>query len=178
MQLYKSRGIASSELFQNKQLYLQSLAAVTKARTELQFTQITAPSDGVIGLVNIRAGNYVAVGQVLNAIITSKDRQVSFFLPASRAQLIKIDDAVTYKTSLDDAKPIANGKIVAINIVADPNDHMQMLKASINKTMTPGSYVTVVVDVGQKKATVVVPTSAVDRSIYGNSVFKVVAGKA
>ena len=55
---------------------------------------------------------------------------------------------------------------------------MQMLKASINKTMTPGSYVTVVVDVGQKKSTVVVPTSAVDRSIYGNSVFKVVAGKA
>jgi membrane fusion protein, multidrug efflux system len=77
--------------------------------------------------------------------------------------------------TLDSASAsLGTGRITAINPVADDatrNVRVQATFANRARRLRPGMYVTVHVDLGQRRPVVALPVTAINYAPYGNSVF-------
>ncbi len=89
------RGVSAQELDQLKAAVANSLssirageAALTQARLNLEFTNITAPVDGRTSRANVTEGNLVNVGDPILTTVVSTDRVYAYF-DASEALYLK-----------------------------------------------------------------------------------------
>jgi len=151
-------------------------AAIESAQTNLDYTAITAPTDGRIGVRLVDPGNLVrASDQNAIAMLTrTQPITVLFTLPAQslddvRAALARGAVEVT-AFDRDNRKALATGKLLLIDNMIDQTTSTIRLKAEFanaDEELWPGEFVNARLKVDTRVDALVVPSTAVQRGPQG-----------
>jgi multidrug efflux system membrane fusion protein len=189
--LIKQHFVAAQDLENQRQLVRQQealvaadTAAAASARTELGYTRITAPIDGVAGIRLVDVGNLVSANSGSGIVVLTQVHPINviFSLPEQNLDLVRATDAndPLPVTALDraDSHPIAEGVLKVIDNQIDTTTGTFKLKAEFaneKNVLWPGQFVNVRVRVRTVANGLVVPTTAVQRNTEGSYAYVVKA---
>ncbi len=152
-------------------------AAIESAKLNLQFTKITAPIAGRIGLRQVDVGNIVhATDQTPMAVITQMQPiAVLFTIPADQLPqvLVKLRAGAHLPVEAYDRADqvkIATGTLETVDNQIDPNTGTSRLKAVFsneNEVLFPQQFVNCRLLLEIKHGVVIVPVAAVQRGPQG-----------
>ena len=151
-------------------------AAIESAQTQLDYTTITAPIDGRIGVRLVDPGNIVHANDqgALATVTQTRPTAVLFTLPASwlddvRAALKRGPVAVT-AFDQDNRKQLATGQLLLIDNVIDQTTASIRLKAMFpndDEVLWPGEFVNARLLLETRNDVLTIPPTAVQRGPNG-----------
>ena len=190
-ELIKKNFVAGQDLENQRQLVRQQEAlvaadeaAASSARTQLGYTKITAPIDGIAGIRQVDVGNLVTANSGTGLVVLTQVHPINviFNLPEQNLALVRTTDASTPLpvTALDrgDSHPLAEGVLKVIDNQIDTTTGTFKLKsefANLENTLWPGQFVNVRVKVKTVGNGLVVPATAVQRGPDGSYAYVVQA---
>ena len=159
-------------------------AMIQTAQTQLEYTTITAPSDGRMGVRLVDPGNIVHANDQgsLATLVLTQPSAVMFTLPAR--YLDDVRDAMTRGPvevtayDQDNRRALATGKLLLVDNVIDQATATIRLKAMFpneDEKLWPGEFVNAHVLLDTRGNAVVVPSAAVQRGPQGLFVWTVTA---
>lgn len=182
--LAKMNAVSQRELIAAKSSYNASIASVSaskaslqNAKLELGYCRVLAPISGLIGISNVRVGDYVRPGatSVLNTVSDLGDVRVRFTM--SEQEYLRIFREITKKDSnlkgagqsvslkLSDGSMYPQiGKMSFADRQVDPTTGAMTFEAAFpnpDKLLRPGQYVKVGVVTDVRKDALVIPQRAV-----------------
>jgi len=189
--LAKQGIVAQQQADQSRALYEQyqgsidmDKSAIANARLNLQYTRITAPFTGRVGLRQIDSGNIVHANDT-NSMLTIAQMEpiaVIFTLPEDNIQIVlsRMKQGVLQVDafSRDDRTKIAGGKLETVDNQIDPTTGTVKLKAVFDnqdRSLWPNQFVNVHLQLETRKNAIVAPASAVQRGPQNNPFAYVVA---
>jgi multidrug efflux system membrane fusion protein len=158
-------------------------AQVESARLNLEYTQIKAPLDGVVGVRLVDAGNIVHAADAASTIvvITQLD-PVAVFLTAPEDELPRVTAAMRRGEvmceafSRDGAARLAVGKLAVVDNQINQSTATLKLKAIMpngDRALWPNQFVKARVLLDTQAGALVVPAAAVQRGPKGTFVYRV-----
>ncbi|HEV7491478.1 MAG TPA: efflux RND transporter periplasmic adaptor subunit [Rhodanobacteraceae bacterium] len=183
--LIKQHFVAAQDLENQRQLVRQQEAlvaaddaAMSSAKTQLGYTRITAPIDGMAGIRQVDVGNLIAANAGTGIVTLTEVHPINviFSLPEQNLDLVRTTDDASDPlpvTALDrnDSHPIADGVLKVIDNQIDTTTGTFKLKAEFantTNTLWPGQFVNVRVEVRTVTGGLVVPATAVQRGPDGS----------
>ncbi len=159
--------------------------ALDDARTQLSYTQITAPFDGRLGLRKVDAGNIVKTSDA-NGIVTLTQLQpidVLFTIPSDQLPriLARFNTGEPMPVAAYDRNfknVLATGVLKSIDNVIDPTTGMVKLKAEYaneDNTLFPNQFVNARLQVEERQNAIIAPSNAILRGSQGTYVYVVSA---
>lgn len=161
---------------QTKASIAADTAAIETAQTNLDYTDIVAPTDGRMGVRMVDPGNIVhANDQGVIAILTqTQPTTVVFTLPAHTLddvrEAIKAGDVEVAAYDRDNVRLLSTGKLATIDNLIDQATATYRLKAMFaneDEKLWPGEFVNARLLLTTRKNVVVVPPAAVQRGPHG-----------
>lgn len=157
---------------QSEALAAAAEARVAALRTAIGRKTIRAPFAGKVGITDLKPGQYVAEGSLVATIVgTQSGIYVDFTLP--QAVVATLDREKPVRVTLGTAQLIA--RIVAsessVNEASRSLGYRALIK-DYDGALPAGSMVTVEVDTGADGTVVAIPRTAVMRSPYGSTVYR------
>lgn len=159
-----------------KAAIMADTAAIETAQTQLDYTDITAPSDGRMGVRLIDPGNNVRSTDTaaIAVLVRTQPTFVTFTLPAQTLDSIREakgrGDTKVVAYDRDNKKALSTGKLQTIDNVIDQTTASYKLKATFandDEKLWPGEFVNARVMVDTVKQALVIPNSAVQRGPAG-----------
>ena len=152
------------------------VADIETAQTQLDYTNITAPSDGRMGVRLVDPGNTIRASDTgsIATLVRTQPTFVTFTLPAQT-----LDDVRDAKArgevqviafDRDNRRAISTGTLETIDNMIDQTTASYRLKATFandDERLWPGQFVNARVLVNTNKNVVVVPNTAVQRGPKG-----------
>ncbi|MCC6720072.1 MAG: efflux RND transporter periplasmic adaptor subunit [Acetobacteraceae bacterium] len=184
---FASRQALDTAASQVAQLEAQSRAdeaAVKSAQVNLDYTSITAPFDGRMGLRNIDPGNVVRFADNTNTAIATISQIhpiVAVFtlpqdaLPAIQAAMARGKLPVA-ALSPDDRTILAQGELLATDSIIDATTgtiRMKAVFANRDTKLWPGQFVNIRLTLEVERGVITVPSSAVQRGPAGLFVYTI-----
>ncbi len=156
-------------------------AAIEMATTQLGYTRVTAPIDGIAGNILAFAGNIVRANDTPLVVINQvQPINVSFSLPEMRLADIRAADGngpraltVTARIPGDDRDPLT-GQLSFVDNAVDPTTGTIALKAQFAneaRRMTPGQFVEVDMRLREIRDAIVIPSEALQTGPSGTFVY-------
>ncbi len=157
---------------------------VRDAEINLGYCRMTAPIDGRIGEALVKVGNLVGAGDdTALATIEQLDPIGVDIRPSSR-YLARATELIQNGLTVNLIRPSLQGeeqhkypgKAIFIDNTIDPTTSTFLVKASVpnpEKTLLPGEYVKVNLNIGEYRDAVVVPEQSVIESQVGQTVYVV-----
>jgi multidrug efflux system membrane fusion protein len=158
------------------------LAAIESARLNLDYTQIKAPIDGVVGVRLVDAGNLVHTADANGlVVITQLDpAAVLLTLPEDELPQItaaqKLGDVPVEAWSRDGLVQLGTGKLIVVDNQINQTTATLKLKASVpnpNGTLWPNQFVKARILVDTEKGALVVPSATIQRGPQGTFIYVV-----
>lgn len=188
-QLYKQNSIARQQVDTQRAQVLQlqgqaktDQAAVDDARLQLDYTRITAPIDGRLGLRKVDVGNYVRASDAEGLIVITRSHPIDVLfaipqasLPDVLARQKTIPDLRADVLGRDGTTKLATGTLIAIDNQIDVATGTVQLKArfaNADNALFPNQFVNMRLDLGQAQG-LLVPVRAVQRSSTGEFVYRI-----
>ncbi|SEH56369.1 efflux RND transporter periplasmic adaptor subunit [Magnetospirillum fulvum] len=174
-------GAEPKQLLQQREAELtQANAAIQGIDARIAQKAIRAPFAGLIGIRRVNLGQYVNAGDPLATLTALDPLYVNFTVPQQDLSKLRLGGDVTVRT---DAYPdrLFPARINAIEpkVGQDTrNISVQATLANPHQILRPGLYVTAGIMQPMRPETILVPTTAVQTSASGDSVFVVRNGKA
>jgi membrane fusion protein, multidrug efflux system len=161
---------------QFKAMIAADQGAIEAARTQLNFTTIAAPIDGVVGFRQVDVGNIVQTTDAnpLTVLTQIKPCTAIFTLPQDdlgpvREAMLRGDvEVLAYDQ--DNVNQLAKGRLLLIDNQIDQSTSTIRLKAEFpneNERLWPGEFIHVRMHVTTRKDAVTVPPVAVQRGPDG-----------
>ncbi|HEY7662624.1 MAG TPA: efflux RND transporter periplasmic adaptor subunit [Xanthobacteraceae bacterium] len=157
-------------------------AMIQTAQTQLEYTTITAPSDGRIGVRLVDPGNIVHASDQgsLATLVLTQPSAVMFTLPARalddiRGAMARGPVPVTAYDQ-DNRNALATGQLLLVDNIIDQGSATIRLKAMFpndDEKLWPGEFVNAHVLIDTRSNAVVVPSAAVQRGPDGLFVWTV-----
>jgi membrane fusion protein, multidrug efflux system len=157
-------------------------AAISNAQTQLDYTQISAPISGVVGLRQVDVGNIVTAAAQTGIVTITQIEPIAVIFTAPENELPNIKDAQgatplkTIALTTDGKKPLAEGKLAVVNNQVDSTSGTIRLKAVFDNkdhALWPGQSVSTRLLVSTLKDATVVPDEAVQHGTRGLYAFVV-----
>jgi multidrug efflux system membrane fusion protein len=159
-------------------------AMIETAQTQLEYTTITAPSDGRMGVRLIDPGNIVHANDQgsLATLVLSQPSAVMFTLPARH--LDDVRDAMARGPvevtayDQDNRRALATGKLLLIDNIIDQATSTIRLKAMFpneDEKLWPGEFINAHLLLDIRSNAVVVPSTAIQRGPQGLFVWNITA---
>ncbi len=160
--------------------YDQANAGIAKTQAIISQKLVRAPFDGQLGVRRVEVGQFLTAGTQIVTLTDLSMLYANFTVTEKDSGQLKVGQTVRI---LVDAYPGRNfeGKITTIEpqIATDTrNIRVQATIANPDKILKPGMFATTTVVLPDKPPVVTVPETAVDYTLYGNSVFLVTEKKA
>ena len=152
------------------------IAAIETAQTNLDYTNITATTDGRMGVRMVDPGNIVhASDQTAIAILTQTEPAVVVFtLPAQTLDDVREamarGDVQVAAYDRDNVRLLSMGKLTTIDNLIDQTTATYRLKATFaneDEKLWPGEFVNARLLLETRKNVVVIPPAAVQRGPHG-----------
>jgi membrane fusion protein, multidrug efflux system len=159
--------------------YDQANAGIARMEALISQKLVRAPFDGELGTRRVEVGQYLTAGtQIVSLTDLSK---LYANLTATEKQSSQIQVGQTVRVAVD-AYPgrTFEGKITTIEpqIAADTrNIRVQATISNPEKILKPGMFTTTTIVLPEKPPVITVPETAVDYTLYGDSVFLVTEKK-
>jgi membrane fusion protein, multidrug efflux system len=162
-----------STVDQAQAAYDQAIAGIAKTQALISQKLVRAPFDGELGVRHIEVGQYLTAGTMIVTLTDLSMLYANFTVTEKQSAQLKVGQTVRVVV---DAYPNRNfeGKITTVEpqISADTrNIHVQATIANPDLILKPGMFTTTTVVLPDNPAVVTVPETAVDYTLYGDSVF-------
>jgi multidrug efflux system membrane fusion protein len=153
--------------------YDQAIAGISKTEALISQKLVRAPFDGELGVRHVEVGQFLTAGTQIVTLTDLSMLYANFTVTEKQSAQLKVGQTVRVVV---DAYPKRNfeGKITAIEpqISTDTrNIHVQATIANPDHILKPGMFTTTTVVMPDKPAVVTIPETAVDYTLYGDSVF-------
>src|SRR5258708_1164742 len=159
-------------------------AAANNARIQLEFTRITAPISGRVGLRLVDQGNLVHANDTNGLVVITQVEPISvvFTLPENNfeqvhgSMLSNTNNQPLTVVALDRAnhRIVGEGSLAAVDNQIDEGNGTIKFKATFKnegQTLWPGQFVNVKLRVAQEKNALVVPTGAIQQGPNGDCAY-------
>jgi multidrug efflux system membrane fusion protein len=159
--------------------YDQANAGIAKTQAIISQKLVRAPFDGELGVRHVEVGQYLTAGTQIVTLTDLSTLYANFTVTEKGSAALKVGQTVRI---LVDAYPgrIFEGKITAIEpqIATDTrNIRVQATLDNPEHILKPGMFATTTVVLPDKPAVVTVPETAIDYTLYGDSVFLITEKK-
>lgn len=159
--------------------YDQALAGIAKTEAVISQKLVRAPFSGDLGVRKVEVGQYLTAGTAIVSLTDLSELWANFTVTEKDSGNLKVGQPVRLKV---DAYPgrTFDAKITTIEpqISTDTrNIRVQATVANPEKILKPGMFVTTTVVLPNKPAVITVPETAVDYTLYGDSVFVITEKK-
>ena len=185
-----SRGFATDQQVADQRSQVTQLqstlksdqAAIDDAQTQLSYTTLTAPFDGITGVRRLDVGNVIHPTDLDGLVTLAQVQPVAVLLTLPSANIAQVQDAlaagpvkaVAYDqvgtTALD------TGQLLVVNNQADPQSGTVQLKAvfpNAQRRLWPGAFVNVELTTSVAKGALTVPAEAVQQGPNGTFAYAV-----
>jgi multidrug efflux system membrane fusion protein len=157
----------------------QANAGIAKTQAIISQKLVRAPFDGELGVRKVEVGQYLTAGTQIVSLTDLSELYANFTVTEKDSGSLKVGQVVRIKV---DAYPrrTFEGKITTIEpqISADTrNIRVQATIANPEKILKPGMFATTTVVLPDKAPVVTIPETAVDYTLYGDSVFLITEKK-
>src|SRR5437762_5000476 len=157
----------------------QANAGIAKTQAIISQKLVRAPFDGELGVRKVEVGQYLTAGTQMVSLTDLSELYANFTVTEKDSGQLKVGQTVRVAV---DAYPSRTfeGKINAIEpqISTDTrNIHVQATIDNPDHILKPGMFTTTTVVLPDKPAVVTVPETAVDYTLYGDSVFLITEKK-
>jgi multidrug efflux system membrane fusion protein len=159
--------------------YDQANAGIAKTQAIISQKLVRAPFDGELGVRHVEVGQFLTAGTQIVSLTDLSELYANFTVTEKDSAQLKVGQTVRIAV---DAYPgrAFEGKITAIEpqIATDTrNIRVQATIANPDHILKPGMFATTTVVLPDKPAVVTVPETAVDYTLYGDSVFLITEKK-
>ena len=159
--------------------YDQANAGIAKTQAIISQKLVRAPFDGELGVRHVEVGQFLTAGTQIVSLTDLSELYANFTVTEKDSANLKVGQAVRLAV---DAYPgrAFEGKITTIEpqIATDTrNIRVQATIANPDHILKPGMFATTTVVLPDKPAVVTVPETAVDYTLYGDSVFLITEKK-
>ncbi|WP_092227703.1 efflux RND transporter periplasmic adaptor subunit [Bradyrhizobium sp. Gha] len=159
--------------------YDQAMAGIAKTEALISQKLVRAPFSGDLGVRKVEVGQYLTAGTAIVSLTDLSELWANFTVTEKDSANLKVGQMVRLKV---DAYPgrTFDGKITTIEpqIATDTrNIRVQATIANPEKILKPGMFVSTTVVMPDKPAVTTVPETAVDYTLYGDSVFVITEKK-
>jgi len=153
--------------------YDQAIAGISKTEALISQKLVRAPFDGELGVRHVEVGQFLTAGTQIVTLTDMSMLYANFTVTEKQSAQLQVGQTVRVVV---DAYPKRNfeGKITAIEpqISTDTrNIHVQATIANPDRILKSGMFTTTTVVLPDKPAVVTIPETAVDYTLYGDSVF-------
>ena len=159
--------------------YDQANAGIAKTEAIISQKLVRAPFDGQLGVRHVEVGQFLTAGTQIVSLTDLSTLYANFTVTEKDSAALKVGQTVRVAV---DAYPGRSfeGKINAIEpqISTDTrNIHVQATLDNPDRILKPGMFATTTVVLPDKPPVVTVPETAVDYTLYGDSVFLITEKK-
>lgn len=174
-QLVRRDFATQATMDENQQALEAARAGIARSQAVIDQKVIKAPFAGELGLRRVELGQYVGPGNMLVTLTDLGHLYATFTLPERDRAAVAVGQPVELRA---DAFPdeVFKGAITAIEPQVDPATRVMRVQATLANTerrLLPGMFVNARVVLPPVDDVVSVPETAVDRTLYGDSVFVV-----
>jgi multidrug efflux system membrane fusion protein len=160
--------------------YDQANAGISRTEAVISQKLVRAPFDGVLGVRHVEVGQYLSAGTQIVTLTDLSLIYANFTVTEKDSGTLKVGQTVRLVV---DAYPgrVFEGKITTIEpqISSDTrNIRVQATLDNPDHVLKPGMFATTTVVLPDKPAVVTVPETAVDYTLYGDSVYLIHEEKA
>jgi membrane fusion protein, multidrug efflux system len=162
-------------------------AAIEYARTELSYTKLVAPFDGVTGIRLLDVGNIIqpnngAASSTTGVVVVTQVQPISVIFTVPMADIPDVQDALakgpleTIAFSQDGKTQLDTGQLLLVDNQADPTSGTVRLKAIFpnqQRRLWPGTFVNVRLVTSVQHNGLTVPLDAIQQGPQGQFVFVV-----
>jgi len=159
--------------------YDQGAAAVAKTEAIISQKRITAPFTGVLGVRMVQLGQYLSAGTQIVSLTDLSRLYLNFTVTEKDRAVLNVGQTVRIKVDAYPARTF-EGKITTIEpqISADTrNVRVQATFDNPGRILQPGMFASTTVELPPKSAVITVPETAVDYTLYGDSVWLITETK-
>lgn len=185
--LFKQNSIAKQQVDAQAALVQQYLgsrksdqAAVDNAALQLEFTKITAPISGRLGLRMVDEGNLISASGTEGIVVITQTQPISVLFSLPQVQLPDVIEQVRAGKALavdlydrDDIRKLATGELMSIDNQIDTATGTLKLKARFaneDESLFPNQFVNVRLRVSAEQA-IVLPSLAIQQGSIGSFVY-------
>src|SRR6202521_2164458 len=159
--------------------YDQANAGIAKTEAIISQKLVRAPFDGELGVRHVEVGQYLTAGTQIVSLTDLSVLYANFTVTEKDSAALKVGQTVRVMV---DAYPGRNfeGKITAIEPQISTDTRNIRVQATIENPehiLKPGMFATTTVVLPDKPPVVTVPETAVDYTLYGDSVFLITEKK-
>jgi multidrug efflux system membrane fusion protein len=160
--------------------YDQAMAGIAKTQALISQKLVRAPFEGELGVRMVEVGQYISAGTTIVSLTALDELYANFTVTEKDSGHLKVGQVVRIAV---DAYPgqTFEGKITTIEpqIMADTrNIRVQATIANPDHILKPGMFATTTVVLPDNPPVITVPETAVDYTLYGDSVFLITEKKA
>lgn len=153
--------------------YKAKEAAAQQAAAVMAKKRLSAPFSGRVGLITTSPGAYINSGVSVVTVQQLDPVYVDFYLP--QRDLATIASGQKVDLALDAFGGQAfTGKVTVVNPKVDPSTRNVQVEATVpnpKRTLIPGMFANVSVEVGSKQKYLTLPQTAITYNPYGATVF-------
>lgn len=166
---------AKATLDQNRSSLEQSNAGIQRVQALIAQKLVKAPFDGELGVRQINLGAYLQPGTAIVTLTDLSKLFMDFSVPEQNRSRVTVGQSVRATVDAFPGKTF-EGKITTIEPQVNPTTRTIRAQATFenaDKMLLPGMFVNVALILPPQEGVVTVPETAVDYSIYGDSVWAV-----
>ena len=157
----------------------QANAGIARMQAVISQKLVRAPFDGELGVRKIEVGQYLTAGTQIVSLTDLSELYANFTITEKDSGNLKVGQVVRIKV---DAYPgrTFEGKITTIEpqISTDTrNIRVQATIANPERILKPGMFATTTVVLPDKPPVITIPETAVDYTLYGDSIFLITEKK-
>jgi multidrug efflux system membrane fusion protein len=178
-------GDQSASVAQLRAAIASDQAAIANAQTQLSYTTITSPVDGVTGIRRVDIGNIVQPTDATPIVTVTQLQPISVVFTLPQSDLPEVQAAmqkgslraIAYSQAGQDK--LGEGSLLLVNNEISQASGTAELKATFpnqNRKLWPGAFVQVRLITGVQPSAVSVPLSALQQGATGQQVFVVGPG--
>ena len=153
--------------------YDQAQAGIAKTQAIISQKLVRAPFDGELGVRKVEVGQYLTAGTQIVSLTDLSNLFLNFTVTEKDSGALKVGQVVRIKVDAFPGRTF-EGKITTIEpqISTDTrNIRVQATIANPDKILKPGMFASTTVVLPDKPPVITVPETAVDYTLYGDSVF-------
>lgn len=153
----------------------QAQANADRVAVIIDQKNIKAPFDGKIGIRQVNIGQYIAAGTALVSLQSLDPMHVQFSLPEQYIKNLYVGQTISLTVAAQGDRAFV-GKINALNSEVNTDTRNILVEATVPNAqhlLYPGMFTDVKVVLPQQQNIVTVPQTAVNYSLYGDSIYVV-----
>ncbi len=174
--LYQRKTVSKKALDDAQAEFLALQAEIESLKAVIQRREIRAPFSGVVGLREVHLGAYLKAGAEITQLESLQSMLIRFIIPQKNMAQLAIGMAVDIS---NDAYPERrfNGRISAIDSTVSRDSgviHVQAQIPNSDQLLRAGMYASVEILQSKVADALVIPTRAINFSLYGEQVYVLV----